>query len=118
MKDLVPLSNVSIVNNFVWESSTAYKDASVSVAFSSAFQIKSYMYVYIIFIFSSVFVYDNATNQITGDANDVVMRHKRVIKHIITKGIIHSLRNGLSFGIWVLTKLHLKRVQNATLTMV
>lgn len=93
------------------------KIIQVSVShFRSAFQIKSY--VYIIFIFSSVFVYDNATNQITSDANDVVMRHKRVIKHIITKGIIHSLRNGLSFGIWVLTKLHLKRVQNATLTMV
>lgn len=93
------------------------KIIQVSVShFRSAFQIKRY--VYIIFIFSSVFVYDNATNQITSDANDVVMRHKRVIKHIITKGIIHSLRNGLSFGIWVLTKLHLKRVQNATLTMV
>lgn len=91
------------------------KIIQVSVShFRSAFQIKRY--VYIIFIFSSVFVYDNATNQITSD--DVVMRHKRVIKHIITKGIIHSLRNGLSFGIWVLTKLHLKRVQNATLTMV
>lgn len=94
------------------------KIIQVSVShFRSAFQIKRY--VYIIFIFSSVFVYDNATNQITSVANDVVMRHKRVIKHIIiTKGIIHSLRNGLSFGIWVLTNLHLKRVQNATLTMV
>lgn len=91
------------------------KIIQVSVShFRSAFQIKRY--VYIIFIFSSVFVHDNATNQITSD--DVVMRHERVIKHIITKGIIHSLRNGLSIGIWVLTKLHLKRVQNATLTMV
>lgn len=91
------------------------KIIQVSVShFRSAFQIKRY--VYIIFIFSSVFVYDNATNQITSD--DVVMRHERVIKHIITKGIIHSLKDGLSFGIWVLTKLHLKRVQNATLTMV
>lgn len=65
----------------------------VSVShFWSAFQIKRY--VYIIFIFSSVFVCDNATNQITSDANDVVMRHKRgVHKHVKTKGIIHSLRN-------------------------
>lgn len=60
------------------------KIIQVSVShFRSAFQIKRY--VYIIFIFSSVFVYDNATNQITSDANDVVMRHKRVIKHIIKK---------------------------------
>lgn len=59
------------------------KIIQVSVShFRSAFQIKRC--VYIIFIFSSVFVYDNATNQITSDANDVVMRHKRVIKRNYT----------------------------------